>query len=83
MIKPSKTPREAIQNIRPEAWYRLADIVRGHWIINTVGKASKRYLYRLIESNRLLARDRGFGTAQPLWMVKGEDIINFIKKNYL
>jgi hypothetical protein len=83
MIKPATTPSEAIKSIKSESWYRLADIVQGRWIINTVGKSSKRYLYRLIKSGRLLARNRGIGVSQPLYMVLGDDIINFIRKNYL
>jgi len=77
------TVQKHLTEIKPDQWYRLSQIAEKRWIVNMVGAGSKRYLYRLIEANRLQARDHGLGKKYPLWMVKGDDIINFIRKNYL
>lgn len=72
-----------IKSIKPDQWYRLSHIAEQGWITNLGGSGSKRHLYRLIQANRLPARDHGLSRKQPLYMVKGEDIINFIRKNYV
>lgn len=76
-------PQKALKDINPESWYRLSDIVKQKWVVNMVGKPSRRFLYRLIEMNKLPARDFGLSKKQPLWMVRGSDIVIFIKRTYL
>lgn len=77
------THQKHITEIKADEWYRLAYIAKKRWIVNMVGAGSKRYLYRLIDAGKLLARDHGMGRKQPLYMVRGQDVINFIQRYYL
>ena len=73
----------AITEIDPNAWYRISDIVRHGWIANTKSRATRPYVWALIKRGTLTARNRASSKTLPLWMVRGSDIITYIKHTYL
>jgi hypothetical protein len=75
--------KDIIKQINPEEWYRISTIVKNKWIMNTVGGSSKYYIHGLIKQGKLLSRDFGSGRRHALYMIKGEEIINYIRKAYL
>jgi len=75
---------QKIARIDTDAWYRIADVVRNKWVVNTHGTADRRHIYRLINTADLMARDRASrGAKQPLYVIRGRELIRFIQRTYL
>lgn len=83
-VKVLKKNNKGIDNyeIEPNFWYRISTLVQMNVIPNTLGKPDRLYIHRLIKLGRLPARDFGNGKKQPLYMVKGQDILNYIQRMY-
>lgn len=75
---------DIITKIDPNKLYNTTSIIDGGYILNRSGKpADRKRIYKLIQMNRIPARNIGMSNRLPFWAVKGSDLIDFIKKNYL
>lgn len=66
---------ETKYNIDPAQWYSPNEIVDQKLLF---GK-SKRYVFDLIQANKLKATDTS-ETTKPQWKILGSDLINFIEE---
>lgn len=66
---------ETKYNIDPAQWYSPNEIVDQKLLF---GK-SKRYVFDLIQANKLKATDTS-ETTKPQWKILGADLINFIEE---
>lgn len=75
---------DVITKIDPKKLYTTREIIDRGYIINRFKQpADRKRIYKLIATNRLRARNIGMSNKWPTWAVRGEDLIDFIKKNYL
>lgn len=71
-----------IKQIDPKEWYRISTIIENEWIVNTVGNSNKNHIHRLIKLGRLSAKNFGIGTKAPLYMIRGQEVIDYLRKTY-
>lgn len=71
-----------LTQIDPTDWYSLSEIERRGWITNIFGRPDRRFIWREVQKGNLKARN--FSVPQkPYWKIKGANVIEYIKKNYL
>lgn len=73
---------EAVTRIDPDRYYSIGEIVKRRYLLNTVGKADRVYVHRMVKNDMLPARDVGYKT-RPFYKILGEDLIALIEKLYL
>lgn len=74
--------KEIRKQIDPNSWYKPSEIAEKGWILPIKGKEAKRkydFITRMIRLKKLSAKDRSTGEICPHYVVKGSDILNFIK----
>lgn len=73
--------KETRKQINPNDWYKPSEIAEKGWILPIKGKEAKRkydFITKLIRLGKLPAKNRSMGV-WPHYVVKGSDILNFIK----
>jgi len=73
-----------VKQIEKERWYKPREIAKNGWIRPPFGKTEfSAYLYvlKLIKTRKLKAKNVGLGQT-PYFVVKGDEIVKFIKENY-
>ena len=65
--------------LEPDAFYTVAQIADAEWLKSPIsGTTDRQYIYKLIRSGRLKAKNIGAGSQQPRYVVTGENIINYL-----
>lgn len=71
--------KSILKKIRPDAVYKVDEIAKHGFIVNTQGRPDRDYVYRLIRSGRLLAT-YDINARRKLVRVPGRSLISFIKR---
>lgn len=66
--------------IEKNRWYKISEIVKHGFILNTKGKPDRRRVWKLILEKKLDAKNEGFSKKKPLYIVKGASIIKYLNK---
>ena len=74
-----KTLEQIKLEVVPDEYYRPMQIAKYHWMIWYEGKNAYYYILKLIQKNKLEAKNFGLGKT-PYFRVKGSDLINFLEK---
>lgn len=73
--------KSVLRKINPDAMYKVDEVVKHGFIMNTQNRPDRDYIYRLIRDRRL-AVVYPLGIKRKLIRIPGHSIINFIKQNY-
>lgn len=73
--------KSVLKKIKPDALYKVDEVVQLRLILNTQNRPDRDYIYRLIRDRRLIVVSP-LGTKRKLIRIPGSSIINFIKQNY-
>lgn len=80
---PIKTIQQILREIQPDEVYRPVDIVSNGWIKDTLGRPNYLYVLERIREGELKAKNVGKKNNKPRYIVKGQDLIDFLNKKFL
>lgn len=66
--------------IQPGVWYTVREIIAHGWIRNTLRQADRHYVYRLITTGKLKARNTSTDPENPRFLVRGSALIAYRTK---
>lgn len=75
--------KEAITRIDPDKYYTITEITKRQYILNTIDKADREYVAKLVRNKVIKSRNFSISERQPLRKVLGSDLIAYIQKAYL
>ena len=65
--------------IEPKTEYKPREIANNGWIKNSKGNSDYYYIIKLIKAGQLRARNYCLTGNSDWWLVKGQDIINYLE----
>lgn len=77
-----RVDKDIITKIGADNWYTTSDIIKHRFVVNSRGDTSYMYVWRLINDGKLPARNFSPQSKRPYYMVRGADLIEYIKKHY-